>query len=93
MENKETQLLRDILSCIPITGITLTDLSKEFHIGASTIYNYKNGLIPSSERYYNIMSCLLNNHRKELSKILRFLNTDVLTADEIEEQIHLYLSR
>ena len=93
MNNKELQLLRDILSCFPLTGMSLADLSKEINIGTTTLYNYKNGLIPSKERYYNIMTFLLNNHRTEMSKILRFLNTDVLTSNEIEQQIKLYLAR
>ena len=93
MSMKELQLFRDILNCFPITGISLTKLSKEMNMSTSRLYNYKNGLMPKVDTYKEIMMFLLNNHREELSKILCYLNTDTLSNKEIEQQIKLYLVR
>ena len=65
MKESELKEFRQILKYFPLVGISISQLATEIGINSSTLYNYRNGLIPKQDKYNAIMDKLKTDFPKE----------------------------
>ena len=76
MSEYELKQFQQILKYFPLVGVSITKLATAINANATTLYNYRNGLIPKREKYLQIMEQIKNHFPKEFEKIGLFIQID-----------------
>lgn len=76
MKESELKEFRQILKYFPLVGISLSSLATKIGINSSTLYNYRNGLIPKRDKYIAIMEKLKTDYPMEFKKIGLYIQID-----------------
>ena len=76
MKESELKEFRQILKYFPLVGISISQLATAIGINSSTLYNYRNGLIPKQDKYNAIMDKLKTDFPKEFEKVGLYMQID-----------------
>ena len=89
IDDEKLKDFKKMLNYLPLVGISIVNLSNMTGIGYTTLYHYRNGLIPKEEKLKYIIAVLKSNYPDEYRKIKRFIQIDK-EIDKEKQNAKLY---